>query len=465
MDEGSKLNIVKKARIVFEEKNMKAFLLLEETGDENNQLTRETIIELIERAGIEHGIKNELIGQIVEEKIREGKFLIAQGTPPIAGEDAKFDFNFNTDKSLKPKILEDGHIDYKDVSLVNSVNKDSILVKKIAAKPGVTGTDVLGKVIPAAKGRDFDIIAGQGTYKDPEDSSVIKSSLEGIIFYNEKKRSIEVQKLYLVPKSVDYSTGNIKVKSSVDIKGDIKPHFSVSTPYNVQVKGIVENATITCDGALSVAGGIIGDNKQWIQTGGDIHTAYINNQLIRCRGSVYVTSEIRNSIIECDDEVVMARENGVIIGGKITATNKVNAASIGNVYYVPTEIEVGVKLEFKEKFLEKEVEKKAMQKQIEEIQNQISESENGLFDMVKTAYIESLILRGKECSERLERLRKKLTEIETEYYNVLNPVIRVSKIIFPGVILKIKNAIFEVKDEMSHVKFTFEEGEIKVANL
>jgi uncharacterized protein len=453
-----------KAYVEVVENNMKAYLVCKEDFPQD-QITREEVLGIIEQAGIKHGIKNEIITDIIENGKRGDSSFIAEGTPPIPGEDGKLDFYFTTDKSLRPKILDDGHIDYRDVNLVNSITKDSILIKKTFATPGSNGTDVLGNTIFAVPGKDVEINIGQGVYKDPVDGSLIKAAIDGIIFYQDKKHSIEVQKLYQIPKSVDYSTGNINVKSSVDIKGDVKPHFSITTPYNVQVKGLVENATITCGGTLSVNGGIVGDGKQLIEVGGDIHAAYINNQKIRCRGIVTVNTEMRNTFVCCDDEIVIVKDGGVIIGGQVCVTNRITAASIGNSYNVPTEICVGMKLEFKDKFLNKDAERKALQKQVEEIKKEIDEAEQNLPDEDDSMYLKSMRNRWEECNEKLEKLRKELKEIEVDYYDVVNPVVTVKKNIYPGVIIKIKHAVFEVNDMLSNVKFILESGIIKTINL
>lgn len=447
-------------RIVVEEKNMKAYLVLEPDSSSQTILSPEEINKSIEKSGVKFGIIADTVKQICESA-REGKFLIAEGTPPQPGEDSKFEYYFQTDKSLRPKILEDGHTDYKDVSLVESVAKDAVLIRKIPVVPGNNGRDVYGKEISAPQGKNLDISAGQGTYKDPNDPSLIKSSVEGIIFFNENKKSIEVQKLYVVQKSVDFSTGNINVKSAVDIHGNVSQHFSVITPYNIQVKGVIENATIKCGGSLSAFGGIMGDNKQLIEVAGDIHASYIINQRIRCNGSVYANTEIRNATIECDDEVVLVKESGVIIGGRISASNKVSAPSIGNAYGVGTEIEVGVKIEFREKFIAKEAEKNAMQKHVDEIRKEIEEAEEKKPDDIGSAYLKKLHERLKETGERLEVLRKEFKEIEASYHDVSDASVIASKRVFPGTIIRIKNASYEVKEELNKVKFVYEDGAVK----
>ena len=49
------------------------------------------------------------------------KIEIAEGVFPTQGNDAELEFYFENDKSLRPQITEDGHIDYKEVHFVDSV--------------------------------------------------------------------------------------------------------------------------------------------------------------------------------------------------------------------------------------------------------------------------------------------------------------------------------------------------------
>ena len=288
---------------------------------------------------------------------------------------------------------------------------------------------------------------------------LIRSSVEGVIFYNPQTHNVEVQKLYLVQGSVDYSTGNVNVKSSVEIKGDVKPDFSITTPYNIQVNGVVEQATINCGGTLTVKVGIKGDGKQLIKVEGDVHSGYINNQVIKCNGSVYSSTEIRNSIIECKDEVILVKGGGVIIGGKTTASKKVNTPVIGNMYNIPTEIEVGVNLEFREKFLEKEAAMKMAHKIMDDIDKKIALLEEEPPDNIQGS-VSALKAQKAEHAKDVERLRKELKEIEKDYYNVEDPTVCVGKRVYAGTTIKIKHAVMEVKEELSHVTFRLTGNEI-----
>ena len=83
---------------------------------------------------------------------------------------------------------------------------------------------------------------------------------------------------------------------------------------------------------------------------------------------------------------------------------------------------------------------------------------------VGSPYLKNLNARGKECTEKLEKLRKEFKEIEVEYHNVANSVVTISRKVYPGTTIKIKNAVFEVKEELSNVKFVYESGMIKCIN-
>jgi uncharacterized protein (DUF342 family) len=448
------------------EQKMKAIVLIRAPQNDGEQpITYEDVMNELTKAGVKFGINEEALREVVGEQKYGEMFVAAVGTPAGIGEDASIEYHFLTYQSLKPQISENGHIEYKEVNVVNSVNKDDVLLKKIAAKIGSSGMNVCGEELPGKLGKDLNITIGPNTYKDPNDDSVIKAGTEGIIFFNQKSNSIEVQKLYVIQNSVDYSTGNVHVKSSIEIKGNVKPGFKVSTPYNVSVKGTVEHAVIMCDGNLTVKEGIVGDGKQIMTVGGDLHSGYINNQHIKCKGSVYAATEIRNSIIECEDEVVIVKVSGLIIGGKIIASKKISAPSVGNIYDVPTELEVGMNFEFKEKYNHKMELKNGVQKQIDEYRKNLDIINSKPPDLGSNNRLKSLKAQLQDAVDQMERLKRDIQEIEKDYFNISDPVICVTKTVFPGTLIKIKHAVFEVKEELTHVMFQIQNDQIECTRL
>ncbi len=453
--------VFKTAKLEVVEKRMKAFLILKDVPpDQGKPLTFQFIMDLLDTAGVKFGINREVIQDIVDGKINDDRVLIAEGKNPQVGTDAQIELFFSNEKSLKPQTTEDGHIDYKEVNMICSIEKDKPLAKKIISTTGAPGMDVYGVDIPGLYGKDFEFIPGPGTYRDQTETTLIKAGMDGVIFYDPKTYKIEVQKIFIIPESVDYSTGNIHVKSSIEIKQHVKPGFSVETPYNIEVKGGIEQALITCGGTLKVKEGINGDGKQLIKVGEDIHAGYLANTIIKCGGSVYSSSEIRNSIIECDNEIALVKSTGVLIGGKSIATNKITSPVIGNSYNITTEVEVGIQLKHREKYLKKKTEEMEIIKQIEELKKQISYIAQKPDNNAKKMMLANFKEIWQKSTALLEKAKKDVQEIEIAYYDVSNPTVCVPDIVYPGTIIRIKNKSFEVKDPLKRVMFKIDKEEI-----
>jgi uncharacterized protein len=465
MAENDQNEIAARIKVEVVERNMKALVEIKEPGPEDViEITSQNVQDMLAKAGVVFGINNALVDEIVEGKKWGEKFTVAEGIAPEPGANATFEYNFPTSKSYKPHISEDGHIDYHELSLVNSVVKDSVLIKKIPAQEGARGKTVLGTILPSVSGKDINIQVGPGTLKDPKDNT-IKASVDGIIFYDPVKNYLEVQKLYSVKGCVDYGTGNINVKSSVEILGDVKPGFAVKTLYDIQINGNVEQAMLSCEGTLKVNKGIVGDGKQNICAGIDIHAGYLNNISVRCKGNLYVSSEIRNSNVECGGEVVLVKGEGTILGGKVFASSKLTAAIIGNKYNVPTEIEVGIMLELKEKHDLKKAEIAACRKAISTFNKNIAElSEQPVTDAIGQK-IATLHEESEAALRHLDTLKKDILLLEKQGTGKDEPVVCVTKTVYPGTVIKIRHAAYEVKEELNHVKFAIVGDEITFAPI
>lgn len=455
-----------RVQVSISDQNMKASVSLAAPTDEQEQpLVLQDVLDALSKARVKSCINEKLISEYLDAKKWDQLFVVAEGTYPTVGNDAIFGYNFSTTKSLKPHIKDDGHIDYKEIDIICSANKDDLLIKKIPATQGANGVDVLGNVVPGKFGKDFNITAGAGTYKDPNDASIIKAAIDGIITFNPKALVVEVQKLYAIPGNIDFSTGNVHVKSSVDIGGDVKTGFSITTPYDINVKGRIEHAEINCDGNLNVKGGIVGDNKQLIKVGGDIHTGYIRDQHIICHGGVYAATEISGSTIESGDEVTLVKPDGRIVGGKIVACSKIVAGSAGNKYDVPTLLEVGVNFEHRERYIKKVEQITESHKQAETIKKKIDLMDESLPDPGMNNAYKALKDQHKGAVEHWERMCADLKEIEKDYFNVDNPVVMIMKTVFNGVTVKIRHAVYEVKQDMNHVMFKLNGDQIECSPI
>ncbi len=455
-----------RVQVSISDQNMKATVrLMAPTNEQEQPLVLQDVLDALNKARVKSGINETIISEYLDAKKWDQLFVAAEGVYPTVGNDAIIGYNFSTTKSLKPHIKDDGHIDYKEIDIICSANKDDLLIKKIPATQGASGNDVFGNEVPGKFGKDFNITAGAGTYKDPNDASIIKAASDGIIAFNPNSLIVEVQKLYAIPGSVDFSTGNVHVKSSVDVGGDVKTGFSITTPYDINVKGRIEHAEIICDGNLNVKGGIVGDCKQIIKVGGDIHTGYIRDHHIICTGGVYAGTEISGSIVESGDEVTLVKPDGRIVGGKIVASSKIVAGSAGNKYDVPTLLEVGVNFAYREQYLKKFELITEAHTQAGTIKKKIDLMNESLPDPGMNNAYKALKDQHKAAVEHWERMCADLKEIEKDYFNVDNPVVMIMKTVFNGVTVKIRHAVYEVKQDMNHVMFKLNGDQIECSPI
>ena len=113
----------------------------------------------IGKAKISYGIVQELVNE--PDKIPLGEqVLIAQGQAGSKPKDAELKIYFNTDELGRPKKLEDGRVDYRDLNLFIQVKQHEVLAEKIPAELGVESIDVRGAVSKVANPKDFMLKAG-----------------------------------------------------------------------------------------------------------------------------------------------------------------------------------------------------------------------------------------------------------------------------------------------------------------
>ena len=200
---------------------MQAYLQLDLPPEGTAWPTFDQIMEKLHAEGVVFGIREEVIHRLLEEKSNR-LTLIAEGVYPVDGEDASLQYFFETDRvRLLPKELEDGRVDHRELSLVQSVQKGQVLVEKKPATPGVAGKNVLGEEVPAVAGKDVNLLAGKNVVWD---NNRLIATCDGEPTKTGNK--VSVQLVHEIRGNVGYKTGNIDFIGSVHIRGDVESGLS-----------------------------------------------------------------------------------------------------------------------------------------------------------------------------------------------------------------------------------------------
>jgi uncharacterized protein len=304
-------------------------------------LTEKLLSEALEKKQICVGIKEEDRARILQEGQCE-KTLIAEGIPPIPGEPAKFEelVHESATKGI-PQEKEYGRVDYKELGLILSVNKDTPLLRRIPPAAGTPGKAVDGTEIPAPPGPDRQLRTGQGTAISKDDPNIVIATRGGKPEFDWNFVQIEST---LELDGVNPSTGNIVFDGNITISGPVEPGFKVRASQDLTVLDTVEGSDLTAGENMHLLTGVYGRGKTKIMVGGNLEARFLSECIVRCNGNIEVLDQIAHCTVECEGSIFMGRNGGKgqIFGGEILALREVQARILGSVSETTTSIGIAI---------------------------------------------------------------------------------------------------------------------------
>jgi len=406
-------------RITVSRDGLEAYLDIVFPSTDYNPITERDILHKIYQAGVVYNIDYEKVRQIIRNKIFVEKEVIARGEEAIIGDEAQVVFEVETEISSEPLVKEDGSVDFRQISMLRTVEKDQLLAVKIPATKGKDGMTVYGQFIDST-GKDKSLPQGKNTYIS-NDGLSLYASLSGRIINERGKLSVE--SILAIHGDVDFSTGNIEFTGDIAVSGDVLTGFKVKTDGNVRIKGVVEGAEIiSTKGNVNIGRGIVGGQKARILAGQDVRAEFINEATVEAGHDVIVGEYIMNSIISADNEIRAVEGRGSIIGGKCYAEKAIGAKNIGSASYLRTEVKVGGRIEgaLYEKMLiiERDEEyltkaSKSLLKEIEFIE--LLKKKLVKFPETKQKELKELLKKLKKVDQKKEEVLKKKAELQKEF--------------------------------------------------
>lgn len=232
---------------------------IREVKEQASLVTRQEIIEALNYKEVKFGIKEDAINFIMNNQEIE-KVLIAEGKPYKDAIDDEVVFLYENKIDNNNDLAA---IDYKNFNKINSVVEgDTIGVIKrgIEAEQGI---NVLGKDVKSKKNKRKYIKSGNGC-KIMSDNII--ATVNGQVSL--KNGIVSVHNVYMVPKDVDMSTGNINFKGDIFVPGNVNDGMKVTALNDIRVQGNVFSSDILSKGDITVDGSII--NSRIILGGNDI---------------------------------------------------------------------------------------------------------------------------------------------------------------------------------------------------
>ena len=442
--------------------SMKAYMRFYMPSEGGNLLTKEDIYDELKRFGIRFGIIDEMINRFLADRKYCTTYKIAVGIMPVDGHDAQIKYYFKLDKSFKPKVNEDGTVDFHSLDNINNVNAGDVLAELIPMDPGKPGTDVLGARISPKKVKN-EVLKHGNNISVSEDGLKLISDVQGHVELNGDR--VFVSNTYEVADNVDASTGDIIYSGNVHVPGSVMSGYTIQAQGDIIIDGSVECAHLIAGGNIVIKRGVMGHTKGTLDAKGDIISKFIESAHVKCGGEIHAES-IMYSEVSAKGAIVLSGKKGNIVGGKVRSLSSVSCKTLGSTMETKTEIEVGIDPDVLTDYKELEQEIANMQTElrkceqiIELIRKKITSGEQVTSDkitMLSNAtqtykkYSEDIVIKAAE----FKRLKGIIDSVEGG--NVV-----VTGTAYLGVKLVISNVVYYIRRETSHIQFVKDKGEVK----
>lgn len=433
------------------------------------------IVQALSKANIPQKLINNAI--LIQALIEAGKsspgqlfkILIASGKSVIHGKDSTFEPLIDNMTDRKPNMREDGSIDYYDKGEILSIPEGTHLMRRNPPTTGENGYTVTGKEIPARIGKLIPFQKCKGAKVSTEDSNILIADIKGQPILLD--RGVNVDPVFTVDE-VDVHLGNIVYDGSLVVKGTVTAGMKIKVTGDIQVNGMVENATLEAAGNIDIKMGAIGrpideapSECLNIKCAGNLSATYIKNAIIEVEGDVLIKSRLENCIVNTKHQIIAGSSNrphSGIVGGKITAGSVIKAETLGSSGFSPTFAGIShdrgllKEKESLHKTMSENVELKQKMKQIlltltskqtPEAKQLIEKTNNSI----------------NALDEKVNGIKQNITEIDKIIERVQKGKIIIQKNTFPGVTISFNQEKLEIKTTYGNGTFVLQDGKITIA--
>lgn len=261
---------------------------------------------------------------------------IAQGSEPLHGLDGRLMWNIQLEMFYRPRIMEDGSVDYRGGNRFPFVRAGQIAGKWVPMTKGrKTGYDIFGQPLPPRDGKEIelslnDMFEFEDVEHDNRQARLLKAKYAGLLTSRQGKVFIDP---VFETDRIDNSTGNIDFDGTVIIKGPVADGFTIKCTKDIHIHEGVGACYLEAGGDIYVKGGMNGREQGTLKARGNIFINYAENCTLEAKGSVYVaTHTVRSHLTAVQGEIRVGinRKKGRIIGGELYAWQFIQTSLIGS---------------------------------------------------------------------------------------------------------------------------------------
>lgn len=419
------------------------------------------VMSTLKQLKVKHGIQEQNLEEMINKKLYFTPIVAALGTDAIDGYDAELTYLFNTVKSTKPQVNDDGTVDFHKIANVNHVNEGDVVAEIKPEDPGIPGMNIYGVPIKPKKVYKKSFKYGN-KLKVSDCGTQLISLVTGQVALEGDK--IFVSDEYDVKSDVDISTGDIEFEGDVRVHGNVLAGYKITASGNVVVDGVVEGAEIIAGGNIILRRGIQGMSKGLLKADGNIVAMFIENARV-CSGGNIDTDAILHSTVTARGSIEIHGKNGYLIGGTTRAGSILVAKYIGSEMGTTTVVGVGTDPELLASIekLKQQIKKSTQDKEkLQQFVTMLRKKQEieGKLDAEKTLFLQkslkSVILLDQSLKEMAEQCRKDSEMVHEDS----NARIKVTGSIYQGVKLEFGDICLFIRDKNDFCQYIKKDGEV-----
>lgn len=429
-------------------------------GNGSKIINYQDVKKILEEKNIEFGLKEDVIKRIVNKRIAVNDKLIAEGIMPKKGKDAELIYHFEEKEKNVGTLRQDGTMDFHARNLITNVKKGEKLVTKKPASKGESGKNVKGDEVKPPTVKDKKLPRGKNTVKKDD---CVYAAIDGQVV--KEKDKISVRPVLEINGDVDLNTGNIDFLGSVKIRGNVREGFVIKADGDVEIEGNVGAAEIKSSKNVAIKKGFLGRNKGKIVAKGEVKVRFVENGNISAE-EILVHEAAMHSELKAKDKIIIKGGKALLVGGRASARNLIEADIVGSSLATKTVLEIGLDPGIYAQYKEKKKEMDSLKNNLDKVTKGLrmfkQMKENGIkLNKDKIKMFEKFIKTEKELTKKQHELKEEIEDLETQLSTTNKGDIRINETVFPGVHLLSSKDKMIIQNKTSKSCFTEVSGEIR----
>ncbi len=422
--------------------------------------------------------------------LKEIDLLIEQGESGTSGEKVTIDVAFGQaaingidgyikylvpdpiERVLRPKTLENGNVDMRELGDIFYLQKGTRLAKLIKPTKGKKGYTILGAELEPKAGQECAFELGEGTSFKDDQKTIIIASIDGMPKH--QPSGVSVSQVFSI-ENVDISTGNIEFKGSIIVQGNICEAMKVKATGDVIVGGLVESASVYAGGDICISQGVIGhqvedefdgfDNSTSLIANGNIDANFVQYANLKAKGNITIVQYLSHSQVTLSGHLWVGtteKPSGKVFSCYIQTGKSIQVGTLGSPSGATTSIDynhlLDALMELKKRIKNKSQSTLTKTKQIIHLIEQIDNKEIKREDLLTklnnalTKYLPALVKLNKAYYDKTDLLELHLKDVD----------IIVNESVLSGVDIAIAARTYSFKRDHGPSRINFIEDNIKI---